>query len=718
MLTLNTPIEQASKIRRSILPALNRLGIKTLRDLLFHFPARYDDFSNLKPIGEVGVGEVVTVSGKIKKVQNYRTARRRFFITEVLLEDGSGSIKATWFNQPFLARNFRPGVLVSLSGKVVSGPRGQYLQNPAYEKITNYQLPITSSQGVHPVGSQPRRDVGVAVPLSAERTSNGVHTGGLVAIYPETEGVTSRWLRFLIKFFIGLSQEIEDPLPLETRQRQGLLEIKEALRAVHFPQDLKEAERANYRFGFQGLFLIQLRALQEKFRLKQYQAPAIFLNLALLKKFVSSLPYDLTDAQRRSIWEIAQDLAKSRPMNRLLEGDVGSGKTIVAAAASLLCVKSGFRIAFMAPTEILAQQHFMTLQKALLPFEVTVGLLTGAHKKNKDNSGVLVGTHALIQKNVKLEKLALVVVDEQHRFGVRQRADLGKNNQPNFLPHFLSMSATPIPRTLALTIYGDLDLSILDEMPKFRKEIITKIIEPAQRNEAYNFIKKEVQKGRQAFVICPRIEIPALTEEAKSLQRKLLWAEVKAVKEEYKKLAEEIFSDFKVGMLHGKMKSKEKEEVMRRFKDQEIDILVSTSVIEVGVDISNATVMMIEGAERFGLAQLHQFRGRVGRGVDQSYCFLFPSEDGLVTKRLRAVVDAKNGFELAEKDLEIRGPGDIFGIRQWGVSNTVLTAITNPKIVREVRKEAVDVIKKDPFLKKFPALQKSLAEAEKVLHLE
>lgn len=727
MSTINTPIEQASKIRRGIVPTLKHLGIKNIRGLLFHFPARYEDFSNLKPIGEINLGEIVTIQGKIKKIESYRSPKKHIFITEAVVEDESGTIKATWFNQPFLARNFQLGVLLNLSGKVTLGPHGKCLQNPAYEKNTEHRTQSTNK--------------------TSDISQTNIHTGGLVAIYPETEGITSRWLRFLIKSFIEFRREVTEPLPAETRQKHGLLEIKEALRAIHFPRNLEEAKKARERFSFQSLLLTQLRALQEKLRLKQHLAPAITLDLSLIKKFVSSLPFELTNAQRRSIWEIAQDLAKPRPMNRLLEGDVGSGKTVVAAAASLLCAASGFKTAFMAPTEILANQHFATLQKILTPFEIKIGLLTSSSKKIAGNPEIMVGTHALIhpvrnqtpqasadatashrisngvQKRVKLENLGLVVVDEQHRFGVEQRAALLRDpNNPNTpgrtIPHFLSMSATPIPRTLALTIYGDLDLSILDEMPKSRKIIITKIVEPSHRAETYQFIREEVQKSRQVFVICPRIEVPDPQKESKKFQQKLLWADVKAVKEEYKKLAEEIFLDFKVGMLHGKMKTKEKETIMRRFKNKELDILVSTSVVEVGVDIPNATIMMIESAERFGLATLHQFRGRVGRGADQSYCFLFPSEDGLIAKRLRAVVEAKNGFELAEKDLEIRGPGDIFGIRQWGISSSVLAALSDPKLVREVRKEAVEILKKDPSLKIFPALQKSLAESEKTLHLE
>ena len=704
---LDSTLESATRVSKRILPALKRLGLKTVRDLLFHFPSRYDDFSNLKPIREVKVGEIVTVQGKIQKVSVSRTARKRMVLVSVRLSDDSGSIKATWFNQLFLARNFRAGQTVSLSGRVALGPAGVYLQNPAYEKLNSNQLPVSN-----------------------------LHTGGLVAIYPESHGLTSRWLRFLIKNFIEFRREFKDPLPPETRRKYNLPEIAEAIYSIHFPRAFGETERARRRFNFEELFLIQLRALLERIHLKENRAPAIPLNLPLIKEFVRSLPYELTDAQRRSIWEIVQDVAKPRPMNRLLEGDVGSGKTVVAAVASLLVVKAGFRVVFMAPTEILARQHFETLSRALFPFGVNTGLLLGAEKRVDEGSGIIVGTHALIQDKVCFERLGLVVVDEQHRFGVDQRKALVRGRTttgtPSLdtpsLPHFLSMSATPIPRTLALTVYGDLDLSILDELPKSRKQIVTKIVDPGKRNDTYQFMREEVKKGRQVFVVCPRIEVAGDDKllATKSVQQKLLLAEVKSVKEEYKKLSEDIFSDLRVGMLHGKMPAKggsasggkSKDQIMKDFRDGEIDILVATSVVEVGVDVPNATIMMIEGAERFGLAQLHQFRGRVGRGAEQSYCFLFPSEDGFITRRLHAVVEAKNGFELAEKDLEIRGPGDIFGTRQWGISGGVLEALTDAKLVRAVRAEAAEVLKKDPTLKSYPALRERLDKMKKEIHPE
>lgn len=673
MISLATPLEAIPKVSKRVIPALNKLGVKNIRDLLLHLPSRYEDFSNFVAIKNAAVGETITIRGVVEKIDAVQIFRKRMVIVNATIKDETGKIRATWFNQPYLTRTIKAEDRVSLSGKVAVGPKGKYLQNPAYEKSSG----------------------------------SGIHTGGLVAIYPESRGITSRWLRFLIKTFFEFSNGLPDPLPRETLARYQLPEIKEAVRAVHFPKNLAEAERARKRFSFEELLLIQLRALENRVNLSQYKAPSIILNVELIKTFVAGLPFHLTNAQRRSMWEIFQDLSKSRPMNRLLEGDVGSGKTLVAASASLLVVKKGYRAAFMAPTEILARQHFETLQKLLDPFDVSVGLMIGS-EKIKPNADIVVGTHALIQKNIKFENLGLVVVDEQHRFGVEQRAKLAKSKTSETLPHFLSMSATPIPRTLALSVYGDLDLSILDEMPKSRKEIITKIVEPEKRAEAYGFISKEVTKGRQVFVVCPLVES----------QENLLLAEVKSVKEEYKKLSEDIFRDLRVAMLHGRMKPKEKEEVMRKFKNKDFDILVSTSVIEVGVDIPNATVMMIEGAERFGLAQLHQFRGRVGRGAEQSYCFLFATQGGQVTRRLRAIVEAKSGFELAEKDLEIRGPGDIFGTKQWGISASILAAITDPKLVREVRREAVEILQKSPDLKLFPELKRCLEAMKEAVHRE
>lgn len=680
MLSPETLIESIPKIKKTIHPALRKLGIKTLRDLLYHFPFRYEDFSNRKRIREVSMGEVVTVEGDLKKITAIYTARKHMTIIEGRVVDDTGELRAVWFNQPFLARNLKVGTRVFLSGKISLGPKGLYLQNPAYERV-------------------------------GTTTQMSIHTGALVPIYPETRGITSRWLRFLIRTYIDLRRLISDPLPEETRKRCLIPPLGSALYSVHFPKSLEEAHAARRRFNFEELLLLQLNALIERIRLKQKKAPEISFDVALMKRFVASLPYSLTDAQRRSLWEIIQDISRPQPMNRLLEGDVGSGKTVVAAGASLAVTRSGYRVALISPTEILARQHYETLTKVLTPFGISISLWTASQKILGIEADVVVGTHALIEEHVRFQKLGLVIVDEQHRFGVEQRSALLKKGEgeENMLPHFLSMSATPIPRTLALTVYGDLDISLLDEMPKSRKHVITKIIEPEAREDAYRYIREEIQKGRQVFVICPRIE----AEEENALKGV---SEMKAVKEEFKKLSENIFPDFRVAQLHGKMKPKDKEETMQKFKQREYDILVSTSVIEVGVDIPNATIMMIEGAERFGLAQLHQFRGRVGRGEDQSYCLLFAHAGA--TRRLRAVVEAKNGFELAEKDLEIRGPGDLFGTRQWGLGPMLAAAITDGKLVREVRREALEIVRKDPTLARYPELQRRFREVVVSAHLE
>jgi len=679
-ISIHTPIQDAGRIDKRILPALKRLGIETVRDLLFHFPSRYEDFSNEKKIADVFLGETVTLRGTVEKISVHRTFRKRMALTEAVIRDETGNIKAVWFNQPFIAKNVSEGSAVLVSGKIAKGPGGNYLQNPSYERVG----------------------------------ARAIHTGGLVAVYPESWGITSRWLRYLISQFIGLRAHIKDSLKDSVRVRNQLPLLGDALYNIHFPKTKKDAETAERRFSFENLFFIQLRALRERGRLKQNHAPKIPLDVSLIKKFTASLPFPFTDAQRRSLWEIASDMAKPSPMNRLLEGDVGSGKTVVAAAAALLAARAGYRAVFMAPTEILARQHFATLEKFLSPFGVSLGFCTGAEKR-ADRADIVAGTHALIQKNISFENLGLVVVDEQHRFGVRERAHLVKNGSEE-IPHFLSMSATPIPRTLALTVYGDLDLSILDEMPKYRKAVITKVIDSRGRADAYQRIREEVLKGRQVFVICPRIDLPDPNASAtkRAYQQKLLLSEVKSVKEEYKKLSEGVFKDLRVSMLHGKMKAKEKALVMERFRRQESDILVSTSVVEVGIDIPNASVMMIEGAERFGLAQLHQFRGRVGRGADQSYCFLFSTEDGIAARRLRAVEEAKNGFELAQKDLEIRGPGDFFGTAQSGFSRDLLKGVSDPELVRAARREAIEILRADPALSDSPEIKKRLAEFEAV----
>ncbi|MBA7681809.1 ATP-dependent DNA helicase RecG [subsurface metagenome] len=600
-------------------------------------------------------------------------------ITEAVIKDTTGSVKAVWFNQPFLTKNLKEGKRVSLSGKLATGPKGLYLSNPNYELLTIYKAPV--------------------------------HTARLIPIYPETIGLGSRFIRYYVKLILPLGDKMKEFIPADILKKHKLPNISTAIKNIHYPENLKQTEEAKKRFAFEELFLLQLFVLRQKQKFQKENASSVPFDKNLIQSFVEKLPFKLTNAQRKASWEIIQDLEKTQPMNRLLQGDVGSGKTVVAIIAALETAKAGYQVAFMAPTEILAQQHFKEVNKLLKGFDIKIGLLTRTEKNFSKDTNIVIGTHALIQKGVKFKNLALVIVDEQHRFGVEQRAKLVQGKQ---MPHFLSMTATPIPRTLALTIYGDLDISLLNEMPKGRQKIITKVVSPHQREQAYEFIRREVKKGRQIFVICPRIEPPDKTKQSKTF---LLWAEVKAVKEEYEKLNEKVFPDLKIVMLHGKLKSQEKEQIMVDFSAKKTDVLVSTSVVEVGIDIPNASVMMIEGADRFGLAQLHQFRGRVGRDKHQSYCFLF-STSGQATPRLRALVKCENGFELAEKDMQIRGAGQFYGIRQSGLPDLAMDSLKDLPFVKSVRQEANNLLKSDPEFKKQPLLAEKLSEFKKSIHLE
>ncbi|MBZ9578053.1 ATP-dependent DNA helicase RecG [Patescibacteria group bacterium] len=707
-MTLSTPIENISGIGPVFQKKLKKLGIKTVQDLLFHFPRRYEDFSNLIPISKVKINEICTVYGKILEIKTAKTWKRKMFLTQAIIEDKTGAIKVTWFNQPYLTRVLKKEDNVFLSGKAIISKNGVYLSSPIYEK--------------------------------GDLSSDLTHTGRLIPVYPETAGLSSRWLRFILKpLLTNLENQINETLPKEIIKEYNLMPVKKALWEVHFPSSVKLSQKAQERFSFEELFYIQLFVLRERNRLNQEKSVSLPIKLETIQDFVKSLSFKLTDAQKKSAWQILKDLERPIPMNRLLEGDVGSGKTVVAAMAALNTIKQGYQAAFMAPTEILAKQHFQEVAKLLKDFKVNIGLLTGKQdqfrsKKLKNEVieisrkkllektingelDILIGTHALIQDKVKFGKLGLVILDEQHRFGVEQRARLCKQNgQAKILPHLLSMTATPIPRTLALTVYGDLDLSLINELPKGRKKIITKVINPKEREKTHEFIEKEVKKGRQVFVICPRIE--AGNKEANETDV-LGWSEVKAVKEEYEKLSKEIFPDLKVEMLHGKMATKEKENIMKDFKNKKTDILVSTSVIEVGIDVPNATVMMIEGAERFGLAQLHQFRGRVGRAGYQSYCLLFTDSPAKKThQRLKALITSEDGFALAEKDLEIRGPGDFSGTRQWGIPDLMMNSLKDISLVEKTRESAKQILLEDPQLKKYPFLQDKLSRFRQRIHLE
>ena len=720
-MNLSAPIEKLARVGPQYQKKLKRLGIKTVGQLLFHFPHRYEDFSDIIAISEIKSGKTASIRGKILEIKNLRTFRKRLTLTQALVGDDSGTIRVVWFNQPYLINTLKNGDFIFLAGKLNQKGEGRYLSSPVYEKIT------------------PEQKIQLA---KKEANFALTHTGRLVPVYPGTEGLSSRWLRFIIKpLLFNLKNKIPDSLPRKIIEKHKLLPFQKAIWQIHFPDSIKLAEKARERFSFEELFNLALFILKEKMELAKEKARVIPLDIELIKNFTNNLPFRLTDDQRKAAWQILKDLEKSRPMNRLLEGDVGSGKTIVAAIASLNAIKAGFQVVIMAPTEILAKQHFKTFLELFKKYKLNVGLITGREVKLKNKKisrkkvlekaekgevDIIIGTHALIssptknnfgkQDKIKFANLALVIIDEQHRFGVEQRARLcrNKNRRTKTIPHFLSMTATPIPRTLSLTIYGDLDLSLIKELPRGRKKIITKIVYPKERKTTYNFIRKQAKKGRQTFVICPRIE-PSDKKNAKNG----LWAEVKAVKEEHEKLSKEIFPDLKVAMLHGKMKNEEKEKIMKCFKGRKTDILVSTSVVEVGVDIPNATIMVIEGADKFGLAQLHQFRGRVGRRKEQSFCFLFTEYPaGKTQQRLRALINCESGFELAEKDLKIRGPGDFLGQKQWGIPDLTMNSLRNVSLVEKTREAAKEILNEDAELKKYPLLREKLEEFQKKTHFE
>jgi len=713
MLTLQTPLEQIQSIGPRFTNKLKKLGIKTVKDLAWHFPTRYEDFSEIYKIADLAPRQEATIRGKIVEISGRRAWHRRLYVIEALISDGTDSIRAVWFNQPYIKNVLQPGREANFSGKVsVSKENEIYFSNPTYELTRGYGQDETK------------------------------HTGRIVPIYPETKGLTSKGLRYLIQPLLKNLPPIAETIPPEFLKKEKLPGINAALEQIHFPETLEAALNAKKRFAFEDLFTLQLLNIRERLKLAREKAPALEIEIENVKTILSRLPFELTNSQKKSLWEIIQDLRKNHPMNRLLQGDVGSGKTIIAAITAILVAENDYQTAFMAPTEILARQHFNTFIKFFQTFENGVALLTSSEAeifygqelrtKTKKQSlikeitdgkiAVIFGTHALIQKNIAFRNLGLVVIDEQHRFGVRQRAVLIKNKK--IVPHFLSMSATPIPRTLSLTVFGDLDLSLITELPKNRKPIITKAVAPIDRARAYAFIRGQIKKNRQAFVICPRIEPRTIADQqltAVNLQQ----LEIKSVKEEYEKLSKKIFPDLKVAMLHGKLKAKEKEKIMSAFanasadKAERIDILVATSVVEVGVDVPNATIMMIEGSERFGLAQLYQFRGRVGRGEHQSFCFLFSESGSKATQqRLKSIVEAKNGLELAEHDLKIRGPGEFFGTVQTGIPDLAMKAVQNPELVKSAREAAVTIIKADPTLKNHSAILEKLNEFKKEIHWE
>ena len=698
-LSAETPLVQIRGISR-FATRLKNLGLLTVRDLLFHFPARYEDFSQIYNIADLIPNQEATVRARVDEIDGRRAFRRNLYIVEALLSDDTGSIRAVWFNQPYIRNILQPGLVFNFSGKVAQARTGEiHLASPTYE---------------------------------AAGSGETKHTARIVPVYPETRGLTSKGLRFMVKPILDEVRPLPDPIPADILARNGLPDTMTALRSVHFPATLDEAALAKRRFAFDDLLYLQIFNLGQKIALADQKAPSIPLDLPFIKDLLGHLPFQLTPSQKQSLWEILKDLEAVRPMNRLLQGDVGSGKTVIAAIAALSAAHAGYQAALMAPTEILARQHYLTFRKFFPEHEGGVALVTASDRRlyfghdletsiakekmfaeiRSGRVGIVIGTQALIQKGVGFKDLALVIVDEQHRFGVKQRAAIGDGAGET--PHFLSMSATPIPRTLSLTLFGDLDLSLISEMPQDRKPVITKAVGAAERAKTYAFIRGEVKAGRQVFVVCPRIE-PKPEETASEIQK----LEMRSVKEEYEKLKTKVFPELNIEMLHGKLKAAEKENVMRNFADGKTDILVTTAVIEVGVDVPNATVMLIEGADRFGLAQLYQFRGRVGRGAHQSYCFLMTESDAkTIGGRIKAIVAAKNGFELAERDLKMRGPGEFLGSAQTGMPDLAMKAIQNPDLVKEAREDAAAILKNDRELTRHPLLKKEMARFASRIHPE
>ncbi|MEK7636284.1 MAG: ATP-dependent DNA helicase RecG [Patescibacteria group bacterium] len=719
MQNIDIPVEKFVPIQPRALQRLHKLNIKTARDLLYHLPRRYEDYSNIKKISGLYEGEMATIQGTLTKISGRRAWGRRMIIIEGELEDETGTIPLLWFNQHHLLKTLNAGQRISISGKINHGKKGLYFQHPEYE---------------------------ILLQSETENNSNLRNTGRLVPIYPETHGITSRWLRFLIqKALEKIPESLDDPIPAFVKKKENIPSLHDALQKIHFPKTNHDITEAQKRFYFEELLFLQLKKRQTIALRRQKHAPRIIVDRMYEKKIITSLPFTLTGDQKKCIADITADLEKDRPMNRLLNGDVGSGKTIIAALSALLSIKNGFQVLFMAPTEILACQHFETITRLFKNEGIAVALLTSSEKRlvspfgnfskktelttfTKDGTAeLIIGTHALLQGGYHFKNIGLVIIDEQHRFGVEQRATLLEKKPNETIPHLLSMTATPIPRTLALTIYGDLDISTIRELPVGRKKIITKIVRPARRTAAYQFIECELQKGRQAFVICPRIELPE--ENTSRTIAELLREEIKSVKKEYEKLSKEIFPHRKIAMLHGKMAPKEKKLIMQNFsakdrsvfgrEDAVIDILVSTSVVEVGVDIPNAVIMMIESAEKFGLASLHQFRGRVGRGEHQSYCLLFPSsENHEWNERLKAVATSEDGFSLAEKDLKIRGPGNLVGFEQSGFHAPLQQALCDVELVEKTARYAEKIFMEDPELSKYPLLSERLLRVHYTLHAE
>jgi ATP-dependent DNA helicase RecG len=672
------PLTQLKGVGPELAKKFAVLGLRTVEDLIEYYPRRYDDYSSLTPIARLQPG-TVTIEATITGAKG-RYVRRGMHITEAIASDETGSVRLVWFNQPYREQALKASQTYYISGLFELKAQRFAITNPSIELKSDFP----------------------------------VNTARIVPIYRETKGLTSRQIRSALSQSVEYIRNQPETLPAWLIKKYRLAERSVALEAMHFPVSAHALDAARQRLGFEEVFELALASLLNKYELMTEHAPAVPFEPRIAQDFVKHFPFTLTNAQRKVIWQIYQDMERTQPMNRLVEGDVGSGKTVVAAMAAVMVLHHGHQVALMAPTELLARQHAETTYKLLEPlgYSNTVGLLVGGmsrQQKMQAHAAIkagdircIIGTHALIQDTVDMSELELVVVDEQHRFGVEQRKKLIA--KAGHMPHTLNLTATPIPRSLALTLYGELDVSILDEKPVGRQQIITEIVSPNSRAQLYERLEAELNSGRQIFVVCPLIS------ESASL-------DVNSAEEVYEQMSKKDFKHRRVGLLHGKMKPQEKNEIMQSFVNHDLDILVSTTVIEVGVDVPNATVMLIEAAERFGLAQIHQLRGRVGRSEHQGYCFLMLSDSKAPSPRLRAVERSSDGFKLAELDLELRGPGAIYGTMQHGQLDLRVAKLTDIKLIASAREAAQNCIDKHEDLLQYSHLWSRVKQLRAVTNL-
>ncbi|MEK7599969.1 MAG: ATP-dependent DNA helicase RecG [Patescibacteria group bacterium] len=677
-MTIDSPLVELKGVGEAQAKKFAILGIKTIGDLIDYYPRRYEDYSVVTPIGDLRP-DAVTIEAVIKQAKG-RYVRRGMHITEAIASDSTGSVRLIWFNQPYRAAALKAGQKYFISGQFELSHQRFSIINPSVERVSD--LPVNA--------------------------------GRILAVYRETKGLTSRQIRLAVHEAREVIATIPETLPAKLIKEQKLLSRSEALSIIHAPEAAEQLETARRRLGFEEVFQLSLASLLNKRENQSETALAIGFKEKLARDFVGSLPFKLTDAQRRTIWQIYQDLQKEYPMNRLVEGDVGSGKTVVATMAALMALAQDWQVALMAPTELLARQHADTIHKLLKPLGMEakvvllVGSLTAAQKTKarqaiaSGKAGFVVGTQALIQEQVDMHKLALIVIDEQHRFGVEQRKTL--MSKAGHMPHVLSLTATPIPRSLALTLYGELDISVLNEKPVGRQAIKTEIVSPNSKAQLYAAIDEHLEAGKQMFVVCPLITDSTVLD-------------ANSAEKVYDQLSKKEFKHRRIGLLHGKLKPADKQAIMEQFVQHELDILVSTTVIEVGVDVPNASIMLIESAERFGLAQLHQLRGRVGRSDDQGYCYLMLSDSQAPTRRMRALESSNDGFKLAELDLEIRGPGAIYGTSQHGQLDLRIAKLTDTKLIASARNAAQTLLDQDENLLQYKHLMQNVNRLRAVTNL-